>query len=117
MRAVTVSDDDRVPGAFGPWLVTADEITDPRVLKLPARLYGVDVQSAELSDLIFGVPSLIAYYSTFTELSPGDVIVTGTPGGVGAFREPQVWMKGGDVMEVEISGIGTLRNPVLDEQG
>lgn len=104
-------------GAFGPWIVTADEIPDPRVLKLSTRLNGVEVQSAELSDLIFDVPTLIAYCSTFTELSPGDVIVTGTPGGVGAFREPQVWMKGGDVVEVEISGIGTLRNPVLDEQG
>lgn len=124
MRAVSFSYDSRirfgiatedevvdctnhVPGAFGPWIVTADEILDPRVLKLSTRLNGVEVQSAELYDLIFDVPTLIAYCSTFTEL---------TPAGVGAFREPQVWLRGGDVVEVEISGIGTLRNPVLDEQ-
>ena len=72
-------------------------------------------QAAPISDLVFDVPALIAYCSTFTELVPGDVIVTGTTGGVGAYRTPPLWMKEGDVVEVEISGIGVLRNPVKDE--
>ena len=78
-------------------------------------LNGVEVQAAPISDLVFDVPALIAYCSTFTELVPGDVIVTGTTGGVGAYRTPPLWMKDGDVVEVEISGIGILRNPVKDE--
>jgi 2-keto-4-pentenoate hydratase/2-oxohepta-3-ene-1,7-dioic acid hydratase in catechol pathway len=78
------------------------------------RLNGVEV-AAPISDLVFDVPALIAYCSTFTELVPGDVIVTGTTGGVGAYRTPPLWMKDGDVVEVEVSGIGVLRNPVKDE--
>jgi 2-keto-4-pentenoate hydratase/2-oxohepta-3-ene-1,7-dioic acid hydratase in catechol pathway len=74
------------------------------------------VQRARTDDLIFGVPALIAYCSTFTELVPGDTIITGTPGGVGAFRSPPLWMKPGDVVEVEIEGIGILRNPVVAEE-
>ena len=73
------------------------------------------MQKAPISDLVFDVQALIAYCSTFTELAPGDVIVTGTTGGVGAYRTPPLWMKGGDVVEIEISGIGILRNPVKDE--
>jgi 2-keto-4-pentenoate hydratase/2-oxohepta-3-ene-1,7-dioic acid hydratase in catechol pathway len=65
---------------------------------------------------MFDIPAQIAYASTFTELVPGDVIVTGTPDGVGAFREPPIWMKAGDVVEVEIDGLGTLRNPIEDEK-
>lgn len=102
-------------GAFGPWMVTRDEIPDPAALTLTTRLNGIEVQSAPISDLVFDVPELIEYCSTFTTLRPGDVIVTGTTGGVGAFRDPKLWMKAGDVVEVEISGIGTLRNPVVDE--
>lgn len=102
-------------GAFGPWLTTADEVNDPSKLSLTTRLNGVVVQAATTDDLIFDIPALIEYCSTFTELRPGDVIVTGTTGGVGAFREPPLWMKAGDVVEVEISGIGTLRNTVVDE--
>jgi 2-keto-4-pentenoate hydratase/2-oxohepta-3-ene-1,7-dioic acid hydratase in catechol pathway len=75
----------------------------------------MEVQAAPISDLVFDVPALIAYCSTFTELAPGDVIVTGTTGGVGAYRTPPVWMKPGDVVEVDISGVGTLRNPVAQE--
>ncbi len=104
-------------GAFGPWMVTADEIADPSTLTLTTRLNGEVMQHAEVSDLIFDVPALIAYISTFTTLRPGDVISTGTTGGVGAYREPPVWMKAGDTAEVEISGIGTLRNPIVDEGG
>jgi 2-keto-4-pentenoate hydratase/2-oxohepta-3-ene-1,7-dioic acid hydratase in catechol pathway len=102
-------------GAFGPWLVTCDEIPDPARLQLVTRLNGVVMQQAPISDLVFDVPALVAYCSVFTNLEPGDVIVTGTPGGVGAFRKPPVWMKPGDSVDVEISGIGTLRNPILDE--
>jgi 2-keto-4-pentenoate hydratase/2-oxohepta-3-ene-1,7-dioic acid hydratase in catechol pathway len=102
-------------GGFGPWLVTADEIPDPSRLTLTTRLNGDVVQHARTDDLIFPVPALVAYCSTFTTLHPGDVIITGTTGGVGAFREPPLWMKAGDVVEVEISGIGVLRNTVVDE--
>jgi len=102
-------------GAFGPWLVTADELPDPAALTLTTRLNGQVMQQAPTSDLIFDIPALIAYISKFTTLVPGDVISTGTTGGVGAFREPPVWMKGGDVVEIEISGIGVLRNPIIDE--
>jgi 2-keto-4-pentenoate hydratase/2-oxohepta-3-ene-1,7-dioic acid hydratase in catechol pathway len=102
-------------GAFGPWMVTADEIPDPAKLTLITRLNGLEVQRAPLSDLVFDVPNLIAYCSTFTTLRTGDVIVTGTTGGVGAFREPPLWMKAGDVVEVEIDRIGTLQNPIVGE--
>jgi 2-keto-4-pentenoate hydratase/2-oxohepta-3-ene-1,7-dioic acid hydratase in catechol pathway len=102
-------------GAFGPWMVTTDELPDISKQTLITRLNGVEVQKAPISDLVFDVPALIAYCSTFTELAPGDVIVTGTTGGVGAYRVPPLWMKNGDVVEVEISGIGILRNPVRDE--
>lgn len=102
-------------GAFGPWLVTADEIPDVGVLTIVTRLNGEEMQRAPLSDLIFDIPALIAYCSTFTPLAPGDVIVTGTTGGVGAYRNPPVWLRHGDRIEVEISGIGVLSNPVMDE--
>ncbi|EIK93738.1 hypothetical protein PMM47T1_25023 [Pseudomonas sp. M47T1] len=103
-------------GGFGPWMVTTDEITDPASLTLQTRLNGQVMQEAPISDLVFDVQALIAYCSTFTELVPGDVIVTGTTGGVGLFRDPPVFMKDGDVVEVQISGIGTLVNPVRDER-
>ena len=102
-------------GGFGPYLVTADEVGDPSKLHLVTRLNGQIVQEAGIDDLIFTVPALIEYCSTFTVLEPGDVIITGTTGGVGAFREPPLWMKHGDVIEVEISKLGTLRNIVTDE--
>jgi len=99
-------------GSFGPWLVTTDEIADPRKLTLTTRLNGAVMQQESVGELCFDVPQLIEYCSTWTQLEPGDVIVTGTPGGVGAGRKPPVWMKPGDTVEVEISGIGTLQNPV-----
>lgn len=102
-------------GAFGPWLVTADEIPDPEVLSIETRLNGTVVQSAGLDQMIFNIPELIAYCSTFTELLPGDVIVTGTPGGVGSARTPPLWMKAGDLVEVEVRGIGLLTNQIVDE--
>jgi 2-keto-4-pentenoate hydratase/2-oxohepta-3-ene-1,7-dioic acid hydratase in catechol pathway len=102
-------------GGFGPWIVTADEIPDPSRLTVTGRLNGQEVQRSGTDLLIFDVPTLIAYITTFTELVPGDVISTGTPGGVGSKRTPPVWMKAGDVFEVEVSGVGVLRNPVVDE--
>lgn len=102
-------------GAFGPWLVTTDEIPDPAALCLETRLNGTVMQRAPTGDMRFGVADLVAYASTFTQLEPGDVISTGTPGGVGFARQPPVWLQAGDVLEVEISGIGVLHNPVVDE--
>jgi 2-keto-4-pentenoate hydratase/2-oxohepta-3-ene-1,7-dioic acid hydratase in catechol pathway len=102
-------------GAFGPWMVTADEIPDPTALKLITRLNGQVVQETTLDLMITSVERLVAYCSTILPLEPGDVIVSGTPGGVGAKRTPPLWMRAGDVCEVEITGIGTLSNPVADE--
>ena len=102
-------------GAFGPWLVTTDEIPDPRALRLTTRLNGTVMQDESVGELCFDVPQLIEYCSTFAQLEPGDVIITGTPGGVGAGRKPPLWMKQGDNIEVEISGLGTLRNTVVAE--
>jgi 2-keto-4-pentenoate hydratase/2-oxohepta-3-ene-1,7-dioic acid hydratase in catechol pathway len=99
-------------GAFGPALVTADEIADITQSVLTTRLNGNVMQQAPLSDLIFTLPVIISYLSKFTRLSPGDVIATGTPGGVGDRREPPLYMKPGDTVEVEISGIGLLKNIV-----
>lgn len=102
-------------GAFGPWLVTRDEMGSIGSKCLVTRLNGQVVQRATFDDLIFGVSALVSYCSQFTVLEPGDVIITGTTGGVGAFRTPPLWMKQGDQVEVEIEGVGVLRNPVLDE--
>ena len=102
-------------GAFGPWMVTADEIPNPSALHLQTRLNGQVVQDTDVSLLITQIPRLIAYCSTILPLLPGDVIVSGTPGGVGARRNPPLWMRDGDVCEVEITGIGTLTNPVRAE--
>lgn len=103
-------------GGFGPWMVTADEIADPTKLHLQTRLNGQVVQDTDVSLLITSIPRLIAYCSTILPLLPGDVIVSGTPGGVGARRNPPLWMRDGDVCEIEISGIGVLRNPVVNER-
>ncbi len=102
-------------GGLGPWLVTSDEIPDPSALTLTTRLNGDVVQNATTDQLIFDIPYLINYLSSFTELVPGDVIPTGTPGGVGFKRTPPLFMQAGDVVAVEISGIGTLINPIADE--
>jgi 2-keto-4-pentenoate hydratase/2-oxohepta-3-ene-1,7-dioic acid hydratase in catechol pathway len=97
-------------GAFGPAFVTLDELPDDRALKLETRVNGEVVQSVLTSQMIFPVPRLIAYCSTFMTLYPGDVIVTGTPGGVGAKRQPPKWLAPGDTVEVDIEHVGTLRN-------
>lgn len=97
---------------FGPVMVTPDEVPDVTALTLETRLNGQVVQHARIADLIFDIPTIVAYVSRFTPLSPGDVIATGTPGGVGDRREPPLYMKNGDVIEVEITGLGVLRNPI-----
>jgi 2-keto-4-pentenoate hydratase/2-oxohepta-3-ene-1,7-dioic acid hydratase in catechol pathway len=102
-------------GSAGPFLVTPDEVGDPGALSLETRLNGTVMQQTSTGDMVFGVRQLIAYLSTVTELSPGDVIATGTPSGVGAFRDPRVWMKPGDKIEVKISNLGILANSIVDE--
>jgi 2-keto-4-pentenoate hydratase/2-oxohepta-3-ene-1,7-dioic acid hydratase in catechol pathway len=101
-------------GAIGP-MVSASRIPDPGALELTTRVNGVVMQEGRVADLVFDIPTLIEYCSTFARLQPGDVIATGTPGGVGAARKPPQWLKGGDTVEVEISHIGSLTNPVRDE--
>ena len=103
-------------GPLGPWIVTADEIPDPTALTLTTRLNGEQMQHSGTDMLIHSIPAIIAFCSMFTPLTPGDIIATGTPDGIGAKRTPPVWMKAGDVLEVEISGIGTLRNRIVDEK-
>jgi 2-keto-4-pentenoate hydratase/2-oxohepta-3-ene-1,7-dioic acid hydratase in catechol pathway len=103
-------------GAFGPVLVTRGDIADGEELTLTTRLNGQVMQQATTAMMIFPIPRLIEYVSTFTSLAPGDVIVSGTPGGVGARRQPPVWMKEGDLLEVEVSKIGVLRNRVEKEK-
>jgi 2-keto-4-pentenoate hydratase/2-oxohepta-3-ene-1,7-dioic acid hydratase in catechol pathway len=100
-------------GGFGPWMMTADQVGDPTRMSLTTRLNGEVMQQATADLLVFGFDVLIEYCSTFTELAPGDVIVTGTPGGVGVARKPPVFLDQGDVVEVEVTPIGTLHNPVV----
>ena len=100
-------------GPLGPFMATTKEVPDVNSLTLETRLNGEVVQHASLADLIFTLPVIIAYISGFTPLSPGDVIATGTPCGVGDRREPPLYMKADDVVEVEITGLGTLRNTVV----
>ena len=102
-------------GAMGPFLVTRDEVPDVTALTLETRVNGQIMQRGALHELIFDIPALIEYCSTFTELLPGDVIATGTPGGVGAARTPPVWLRDGDRVTVEIAGVGRLENTVRDE--
>src|ERR1700761_1419021 len=101
-------------GAFGPWLVTGDQV-DPTRLSLQTRLNGTVVQSTTTDLMIHTIPALIAYISTILPLLPGDVLVTGTPAGVGSKRVPPLWMKPGDIVEVDISGVGCLRNTIAAE--
>jgi 2-keto-4-pentenoate hydratase/2-oxohepta-3-ene-1,7-dioic acid hydratase in catechol pathway len=103
-------------GPLGPWLVTTDEIPDPGKLTLATRLNGQQVQHSGTDQLIYSIPQIIAFCSDFTTLSAGDIIATGTPEGVGHGRKPPLWMKAGDTLEVEITGIGTLRTHIVDER-
>ena len=101
-------------GAAGPWLVTADEVDDIDAIELTTTVNGEVMQQGRLSELIFGIPELLAYCSTFTELLPGDLIATGTPGGVGAARKPPRWLRAGDRVAVDLGVIGRLENAVAE---
>ena len=114
-HSVTAGKNFPCTGPLGPWLVTADEIPDPAALTLTTRVNGEQRQHTSTGDMILGVQALIEYISAFTPLAPGDVIATGTPEGVAHARKPPPWLVPGDVVEIEISGIGTLRNPVIAE--
>ncbi|MDX1965603.1 MAG: fumarylacetoacetate hydrolase family protein [Planctomycetaceae bacterium] len=108
----------KTPDTFapiGPWMVTADEVGDPHDLRIQLRLNGQTLQDSRTKELIFGVDHLVAHISQLVTLHPGDLIFTGTPPGVGAARKPPVFLKSGDVMEVEIEHLGILRNPVVAE--
>ena len=96
--------------------MTKDDIKDPASLELRTRLNGIEVQHTKTDDLIFDIPYLIEYISSYTELLPGDMIATGTPEGVGFARNPPLWMKPGDQLEVEISQLGILKNTVALER-
>jgi 2-keto-4-pentenoate hydratase/2-oxohepta-3-ene-1,7-dioic acid hydratase in catechol pathway len=102
-------------GPFGPWMMTPDELGDVAKLRLQTRVNGMVVQDATIDQMIFDIPRQIEYCSTFTRLEPGDVIATGTPGGVGARRTPPLWLKPGDIVEVELDRLGVLRSGVADE--
>lgn len=102
-------------GGFGPWMVTTDEIPARTVMTLVTRLNGQEMQRATTEMMIHSIERQIAYVSTIAPLQPGDVIVTGTPGGVGARRTPPVWMKPGDVVEIEVDRVGVLRNTIADD--
>lgn len=103
-------------GSFGPWLVTADEIADPTALVVTSKVNGAEMQRGDVADFIFPIPALIRYLSAMFPLEPGDVIATGTPFGCGITHDPKIWLKPGDIVEVEIAGIGTLVNPVIGEE-
>jgi 2-keto-4-pentenoate hydratase/2-oxohepta-3-ene-1,7-dioic acid hydratase in catechol pathway len=96
----------------GPWLITRDEVPDPHKLRVTGRVNGEVFQDSTTEKLIFGVPRLVSFISEAITLEPGDIIATGTPSGVGVFRKPPVFLKAGDIAEVEIEKVGTLRNPV-----
>ena len=98
---------------IGPWLTTRDSVPDPHSLFIRMRVNGVVMQNSNTSNLIFKIPTLIQFISASITLEPGDIIATGTPDGVGVFRKPPVFLKSGDVMEVDIEGLGVLRNPVV----
>jgi 2-keto-4-pentenoate hydratase/2-oxohepta-3-ene-1,7-dioic acid hydratase in catechol pathway len=104
-------------GGFGPWMVTPDEVGDITAQSLTTRVNGNVEQHTPISDMAIPIPELIAYASTVTTLKPGDVIATGTPGGVGNHRKPQLFIKPGSVVEVEITGVGTLSNGAVAEKG
>jgi 2-keto-4-pentenoate hydratase/2-oxohepta-3-ene-1,7-dioic acid hydratase in catechol pathway len=96
----------------GPWLITRDEVPDPHRLRVSGRVNGEVFQDSTTEKLIFGIPRLVSFISEAITLEPGDIIATGTPSGVGVFRKPPVFLKAGDVAEVEIEKVGTLRNPI-----
>ncbi|MCH2160811.1 MAG: fumarylacetoacetate hydrolase family protein [Phycisphaerales bacterium] len=99
---------------LGPWIVTRDELPDPHTLAIHLRLNEQEMQASNTEQLIFKVPRLVEFLSGFIALEPGDVILTGTPPGVGFAQDPPIYLKAGDTMDVEIEGLGVLSNPVVD---
>jgi 2-keto-4-pentenoate hydratase/2-oxohepta-3-ene-1,7-dioic acid hydratase in catechol pathway len=114
-QSVTAGKNFHRSGAFGPVIVTPDEVGDPDALTLVTRVNGMEVQRASTGTMIYDIRRVISYISTFVQLTPGDVIATGTPSGVGARRDPPLWLKPGDRVEVEIERVGVLCNPVVAE--
>ena len=114
-HSVTAGKNFDATGGLGPWMVTADAVADPQRLDLTTWVNGQAVQQASTEAMIHDVASIIAYCSSFTTLEPGDIIATGTPEGVGSRQTPPIWLEPGDTVEVEIRGIGALRNPVVAE--
>jgi 2-keto-4-pentenoate hydratase/2-oxohepta-3-ene-1,7-dioic acid hydratase in catechol pathway len=102
-------------GGLGPWMVTVDEIPDPSQLRIVTRRNGTVVQDGGTELMIFSIPYLIAHISKFTVLEPGDLIATGSPGGSAIESPSPEWLRAGDEIEIEISGIGVLRNPIVSE--
>jgi len=102
---------------IGPYLTTRDDVRDPQTLRIRARVNGAVLQDSNTSKMIFGVRELVEFISASITLEPGDIIATGTPDGVGVFRKPQIFLKPGDTVEIEIEKLGTLRNPVIAGYG
>ena len=100
-------------GPLGPVLVTADEVVDPRCLRIQTSVNGVGFQDGNTADMVFGIAELVAYISRHMTLLPGDIISTGTPGGIGLNTDPPTYLKPGDVIEVEVDGLGHQRNEVV----
>lgn len=115
-QSLTAGKNFHKTGGFGPCILTSSTVENYRTLELVTRLNGIEMQHGSLSQLIFSVPALISYISKFTPLSGGDIILTGTPDGVGAVRKPPVWLKPGDLVEVEVSDIGILSNSIIAEK-
>ncbi|HEY8578968.1 MAG TPA: fumarylacetoacetate hydrolase family protein [Beijerinckiaceae bacterium] len=113
---VTAGKNFEASGAFGPWIATPDEIRDPHDMRIVTRVNGEVRQDDTTANMIFPYEALIAYISTFVTLEPGDVIATGTPTGAGVRFDPPKWLRAGDVVEVEVEGVGVLRNEVADEK-
>jgi 2-keto-4-pentenoate hydratase/2-oxohepta-3-ene-1,7-dioic acid hydratase in catechol pathway len=114
-QSITAGKNVDASSAYGPWLVTADEIPDPGAMVITTRLNDETMQHSAFSLMAWDLSYLVHYVSTFCRLQPGDSISTGTPGGIGARRSPPRFMQAGDVIEVEVTGIGVLRNVVQDE--
>jgi 2-keto-4-pentenoate hydratase/2-oxohepta-3-ene-1,7-dioic acid hydratase in catechol pathway len=113
---VTAGKNFDASGSFGPWMATADAIADPTDMRITTRVNSVTVQDDSTANMIAPFTRLISYISTFTTLEPGDVIATGTPAGSGSKMKPPRWLKPGDVLEVEVAGVGILRNSIVDER-
>ncbi|MFM0045589.1 MULTISPECIES: fumarylacetoacetate hydrolase family protein [Paraburkholderia] len=116
-HSLTAGKNFEATGGFGPWIATSDEVGDPRELALTTLVNGTEMQHGHLKDLIFDIPYLISYVSQITTLSPGDILATGTPDGVGFVRNPPVWLSPGDEVEVRISRVGALANSVISSAG